>query len=83
MRFSVFTRLTWASLRLPNAACYCLHACWLQGIYLVADDADAADAWVDALVLAGHLAGCRCGEALEEALAPTPARRKQSAALGM
>ncbi|WIA29190.1 hypothetical protein OEZ86_011701 [Tetradesmus obliquus] len=53
------------------------------GIYLVADDADAADAWVDALVLAGHLAGCRCGEALEEALAPTPARRKQSAALGM
>jgi hypothetical protein len=56
---------------------------WLQGIYLVADDADAADAWVDALVLCQHLVGCHCSEALEEALAPTPAKRKQSAALTM
>jgi hypothetical protein len=58
-------------------------SCWLQGIYLVADDADAADAWVDALVLCQHLVGAHCSEALEEALAPTPAKRKQSAAMTM
>lgn len=46
-----------------------------QGIYLVADDTDAADAWVDALSLCQHLVRTRCSAALEEALAPAPARR--------
>jgi hypothetical protein len=55
----------------------------MQGFYLVADDADSADAWVDALVLCQHLVGSHCSEALEEALAPTPAKRKQSAAMTM
>eukprot|EP00878_Enallax_costatus_P020836 GHUV01022040.1.p1 GENE.GHUV01022040.1~~GHUV01022040.1.p1 ORF type:complete len:347 (+),score=111.87 GHUV01022040.1:674-1714(+) len=45
------------------------------GIYLVADDIAAADAWVDALVLCQHLVGSRSSEALEEALVPAPARR--------
>lgn len=52
----------------------------VQGIYLVADDADAADAWVDALVLCQHLVATRCSEALEEALVPAPARRSKHAA---
>lgn len=50
------------------------------GIYLVADDADSADAWVDALVLCQHLVGAQCSDALEEALAPLPARRSKHAA---
>jgi hypothetical protein len=47
----------------------------MQGVYLVADGEEAADAWVDALVLCQHLAASHCGDALEEAL--SPARRKQ------
>lgn len=53
----------------------------VQGIYLVADDVDAADAWVDALVLCQHLVASHCSEALEEALTPAPAKRKHAAAL--
>jgi hypothetical protein len=49
----------------------------LQGIYLVADDADSADAWVDALVLCQHLVATQGSEALDEALVPTPARRSK------
>jgi hypothetical protein len=48
----------------------------MQGVYLVADDVDAADAWVDALVLCQHLVSTNCSEALEEALAPIPTNRK-------
>jgi hypothetical protein len=44
-------------------------------VYLVADSADAADAWVDALVLAQHLVVSRSHEALAEALTPQPMRR--------
>lgn len=51
----------------------------MQGLYLVADDIDAADAWVDALVLCQHLVGSCSSEALEEALVPTPARRGKHA----
>lgn len=50
--------------------------CLMQGVYLVADDIDAADAWVDALVLCQHLVSTNCSEALEEALAPIPTKRK-------
>jgi hypothetical protein len=53
------------------------------GIYLVADDAQDADAWVDALVLCQHLVGSRSSEALEEALAPAPTRRSRHAAMMM
>lgn len=49
----------------------------VQGIYLVADDADAADAWVDALVLCRHLVATRCADSLEESLAPAPPRRSK------
>jgi hypothetical protein len=52
-----------------------------QGIYLVADDADAADAWVDALVLCQHLVASQCSAALEEALAPV--KRKQHTTGGL
>lgn len=46
-----------------------------QGIYLVAEDANTADAWVDALILAHHLVMARSSEALAEALAPQASRR--------
>lgn len=52
----------------------------MQGIYLVADDSDAADAWVDALVLCQHLVASQGSEALEEALVPAPAKRSKHAA---
>jgi hypothetical protein len=61
------------------ASCCCVSVL-VQGIYLVADDADSADAWVDALVLCQHLVGAQCSDALEEALAPLPARRSKHAA---
>ncbi|GBF89166.1 hypothetical protein Rsub_01883 [Raphidocelis subcapitata] len=51
------------------------------GVYLVADTADAANAWVDALVLAQHLVATRSHEALAEALTPQPSRRPKQAAL--
>jgi hypothetical protein len=41
----------------------------------VADDADSADAWTDALLLASHLVRSRGAEALAEALAPAQQRR--------
>jgi hypothetical protein len=52
-----------------------------QGVYLVADTADAADAWVDALVLGQHLVATRSHEALAEALTPQLSRRPKQAAL--
>lgn len=61
------------------ASCCCL-CVLVQGIYLVADDGDSADAWVDALVLCQHLVGTQCSDALEEALAPLPARRSKHTA---
>lgn len=66
------------------AICFCTDcvSVRLQGIYLVADDADTADAWVDALVLCQHLVATHSSEALEEALVPTPARRSKHAAAG-
>eukprot|EP00879_Flechtneria_rotunda_P021099 GHRR01022228.1.p1 GENE.GHRR01022228.1~~GHRR01022228.1.p1 ORF type:complete len:452 (+),score=168.60 GHRR01022228.1:388-1743(+) len=48
------------------------------GLYLVADDGDGADAWVDALVLCQHLVGSGASEALQEALAPVTARRSKA-----
>ncbi|KAF8072959.1 HLB1 [Scenedesmus sp. PABB004] len=51
------------------------------GTYLVADDGDAADAWVDALVLCAHLVAAGAADALEEALAPVR-RGKHAAPLG-
>ncbi|GLC41926.1 hypothetical protein PLESTF_000101200 [Pleodorina starrii] len=39
-------------------------------VWLVADDADSADAWADALLLAGHIVRSRSPAALEEALTP-------------
>lgn len=59
--------------------CCSLSTVCVQGIYLVADDADSADAWVDALVLCQHLVATRCSEALEEALVPAPTRRSKHA----
>lgn len=47
-----------------------------QGVYLVAEDADAADAWVDALLLAHHLVASRSQEGLAEALLPQAGRRR-------
>lgn len=45
-----------------------------QGVYVVADDAESADAWIDALVLAQHLVQTRGNDALAEALAPVARR---------
>lgn len=53
-----------------------------MGVYLVADSADAADAWVDALVLAQHLVSTRSNEALAEALTPQPSRRAKQQTAG-
>lgn len=47
----------------------------LQGVYFVAEDAETANAWVDALVLAQHLVQTRGQEALVDALAPASAKR--------
>jgi hypothetical protein len=44
----------------------------------VAADEEAADAWVDALLLAHHLARVRSSDALAEALAPAGGRRGPS-----
>ena len=44
-----------------------------QGIYLVAEDEDSADAWADALLLASYIARTRSEEALAEALQPATA----------
>ena len=46
----------------------------VQGVYLVADTAESADAWVDALVLAQHLVQTRSSEALADALMPSSRR---------
>lgn len=51
-----------------------------QGIFLVADTADEADAWADALLLAQHLVATRSSDALAEALTPQPSRRAKAAA---
>jgi hypothetical protein len=53
-----------------------------QGVYLVADGADEADAWVDALVLAQHLVASRSHDALAEALTPQAARRAKTTVAG-
>jgi hypothetical protein len=44
----------------------------------VAADDESADAWVDALLLANHLARVRSSDALGEALAPAAGRRGPS-----
>lgn len=41
-----------------------------QGIHFVADDAESADCWADALLLAHQLAASRGSGALAEALLP-------------
>lgn len=58
----------------PNSHCTA-HTNQPQGVYLVADSADAADAWVDALILAQHLVTSRSADALADVLTPAPARR--------
>ena len=44
---------------------------WLQEVCMVAEDEDAADAWVDVLQLAVHVVQSRSTETLMEALTPT------------
>jgi len=51
-----------------------------MGLYLVAEDGDSADAWVDALILANHMVLSRSHEALAEALVPQPSRRQRGSA---
>jgi hypothetical protein len=44
-------------------------------MHMVAEDEEAADAWVDALLLASHIVTTRCPEALGEALSLNAHRR--------
>lgn len=41
-----------------------------QGLHLIADDEDAADAWADALLLCAYIVQSRGVEALADALQP-------------
>lgn len=45
------------------------------GVYLVAEDEESADAWVDALLLGAHIVSTRSPEALGEALSLSAHRR--------
>lgn len=47
---------------------YCMPM--MQGIYLVADDDDEADAWVDALTLGAYITHTRTTQALVDVLQP-------------
>ncbi|KAG2453019.1 hypothetical protein HYH02_002354 [Chlamydomonas schloesseri] len=49
-------------------------------VWLVADDADSADAWADALLLAHHIAVSRSPDALAEALTPAASANGAGAA---
>lgn len=49
-----------------------------QGVYLVAETAEAADAWVDALLLCHHIVNTRSPETLAQALAPTGHHTQQA-----